>query len=87
MEGPYQFSACPDLTIAFYCSLFMFSKYVCIALYNERCKYILIASRKNANKKGVSGKFTKNMPRFTSWLFCQRAAKFSKTKKSRKMTT
>ena len=87
MKGPYQFSACPDLTIAFYYSLFGFSKYVCMVSYIERCKYILIISRKNANKKGVSGKFTKNMTRSTGCLFCQRASKFSKTKKSRQMPT
>ena len=87
MKGPYQFSVCPDLTLAFYYSLFIFSKYVCIVLYIERCKYILITSRKNANKKGVSGKFTKTIPRSTGWIFCQRASKFSKTKKSRKMKT
>ena len=87
MKGPYQFSACPNLTIAFYSSLLTFSKYVCSVLYIERCKYILITSRKNANKKGVSGKSTKNMKRSTGWLFCDRASKFSKTKISRKMTT
>ena len=65
MKGRYQFSACPDLNIAFYYSLFIFSKYVCIVLCIERCKYILITSRKNANEKGVSEKFTKSMTRST----------------------
>ena len=70
MKGPYLFYVFPDLTIAFYYSLFVLSKYVCIVLYLERCKYIIIISRKNANKKGVSGKFTKNMTRSAGWLFC-----------------
>ena len=37
--------------------------------------------RKNTNKKGVSGKFTKNVTQSTGCLFCQWASKSLKTKK------
>ena len=57
---------------------FVFSKYVCIVLYIEGWKYILIISWKNTNKKGVSGNFNKNHPGSTAWPLCQRASKFLK---------
>ena len=63
MKGPIQFSVCPGYTMTFCYSSLVFSKYVCIVLYIERCKQILIISMKNTNKKGVSGKFTNNTTR------------------------
>ena len=81
MKGPNQFSGCPGYTIAFYYSLFAFSKCVCIVLYIERCKLILIISRKNTNEKGVSGKFTKNMTRPLAVFFVNRRQNFRKVEK------
>ena len=81
MKGPIQFSACPGYTMAFCYSLTVFSKYVCIVLYIERCKQILIISMKNTNKKGVSGKFTKNMTRPLVGFFVNGRQNFLKLKK------
>ena len=81
MKGLYEFSLCTGLTKEFYYSLIVFWKYICIVLYIERKNTY---SRKNANKKGVLGKFTKNMTLSIGWLFCEWASKFLKTKKTGK---